>query len=347
MKRLYIFLLVIISAFAVMFSSACAKDDTSRENDTRQEQNIDNGSSNKDDEDYEDNSDNSGDTGAEDETDDNINDNTDNSGNGQENNTDENDDNTSNNAAVEVTEIIIDQSFYNFQIYVGAEVDLSLFNATIYFIDNSFFVVYLGDIYTQNLDTSSAGTKDFTIVYDGEIFVKHYEVTSVYITSITAKQNNIVAYFNEANCLDNIEFEVTYNNGDKETFKLSDATGMVDVSEVTETPLTAKFVYKGFEFSFEYTVTIRQIEENEYYELVDQNNIFAGLDIQIITISYNNENELMAYFLRQEQGQPVYSGGLTNIGNGRYQMAYSTMGPPKLYEIFAYENKVIIREKQA
>ena len=91
---------------------------------------------------------------------------------------------------------------------------------------------------------------------------------------------------------------------------------------------------------------LQEFTLNKPYELVDEANLFeVGVKVQI---SYNESDELIAYFFKgdKEDFQKIYEAGLIIKSETCFEMNYSDLGPPKRYELFFNENKMVLREKQ-
>ena len=346
-KRLYIFLFVFISVVTITLTSACAKTDIPVNNtEESQSTNDSNDSSSNNG-----NSDNNANKNPENNTENNIennsqnNEGSDRSPDDINNPNDNNEEKPTENKEIFVTEINIGQDFYNFNIYVGDDVELSGFDATIYFSDNSTQVVKLSEIYDGKLDTSTSGTKDFTVSYMGETFVKHYVVKDIYIISAKVNKNDIVVYYGEDDCLDEVEFEVTYSNGNKETFGLKDANIEIEWSGEFDTQAKANVTFGGFEFSFDCTVTMRKIKENYVYALVDEDEIFTESDNVLIT---TEEDKTVAKILHESDGVPVVdlSVQVTLQSDGKYvSVKFSHGGKLIQVELYAYKDKVVVKKK--
>ena len=237
--------------------------------------------------------------------------------------------------------VIIEDEFYETDIFVGDEINLQNFDVTIVFEDKTTKTFKLGDVYRNKLDTSSVGKKTFTITYLDEDFVINYEVKEVYAVSGRVKQDNIVVYYGEDDCLDDVPFNILYSNGKEETLNLSVAEVEIKWSGEFGDESFATACYAGIEFSFSCRVVLREIKDNHVYELIDETGLFAEQRYIMIAggsaTIFHEDNEHFISDLNTD---------VTYVGSGKYQSTIIASEKIMTVEIYAYKDKVIMKEKQ-
>ena len=306
-KRLYIFLLVFVSAFALMFSSACANREENGTGSIEEKQSIENNTGDNEDRDEENDEPESPNNNDEPENQSGSNETE------QQNNDDKQESQNDNN-----NEENVDQE--------GGETESNSEESS---DENQEDENQNGQNSENNTDNPNENDE-------------HQDV--VYVVSAQIKENNVIAYFGEDDCLDEILFEVTYSDGNKENHALKEADGDIDLRFVTDDPLEATFTYQDVEFSFNYFVKIREIEENHDYELIDEQQLFEdGVKIQIA----NNNGEMEAHFFKDdgENFQNILDIAVFESDNERYVSNLFVHNRKAMrFEIYAFKDKVVISE---
>ncbi len=244
----------------------------------------------------------------------------------------------------QVQSIVIEDAFYTDEFFVGEAINLQLYDVTINFSDQSSQTFKLGDVYRNVLDTSSVGTKSFVISYLSQNFTFQYEVKAVYIKSATVKQTNIVVFDGENDCLDDVDFTVLYSNGEEKVVKLKDATVEIAWSGEYNTAAVATVTYNDFNFTFNCVVKLREIMQNEIYELDDKLGLF---DCNVnVTIAQKSDEIIATFFhLDGDDFKKDLEAAVTLNSNGKYE-AIIVYDGLKTIQIYAYKDKVVLEEKQ-
>lgn len=243
-----------------------------------------------------------------------------------------------------VTSIVIENSFYTDEFFVDEDINLQLYDVTINFSDNTSLIFKLGDVYRDKLDTSSIGQKTFKISYLSQEFTFNYEVKNIYIKSATVKQDNIVVFDGEQDCLDDINFTILYSNGVEENHKLKDASVEVNWSGEYNTPAVAEVTYENFQFTFDCVVKIREIVLDEIYELEDKLGMFENNEYVLIA-QKNAETVATFFHLSGENLVKDWEVSVILQSDGKYEAIVIFEGL-KTVKIYAYKDKVIIEERQ-